>query len=145
MNKAKSEQRPGIVNKGIEERRDREEKRAQNHHTFAPEHVGERTGGQFEENAGDRRSGDNDADEFGKRAEMGGKGWQHRASCHLIAEARQEAREHDGAEAFIGPSWAKSSFFLPRHARGDNADGAPLASNAPSRDCECWPLRSGVA
>jgi hypothetical protein len=32
--------------------------------------------------------GDDDADEFGKRAEIGGEGWQDRASCHLIAEAR---------------------------------------------------------
>jgi hypothetical protein len=41
----------------------------------------------LEENADDRRSGDNDADEFGDRAEMRNEGWQHRASCHLVAEA----------------------------------------------------------
>ena len=48
----------------IEERRRGKEKRSEHHHPLAAEHVGERAGRKLEEDTGDGRGGDNDADEF---------------------------------------------------------------------------------
>ena len=64
-------------------------------------------GGQLEEHAGDGRSGDNDADEFGERAEMGSEGWQHRASswiccCHELDLSRVRAGSFGSFHAEIG-------------------------------------------
>jgi hypothetical protein len=98
VDKAEREQHPRIAHERIEERRQREEEPAQNHHSLAPEYIGERSGGQLEENAGDRGGGDDDADKFRKRAETGGEGGQNGASRHLIAETREQAREHDSRE-----------------------------------------------
>ena len=85
MNKAESKQRPWVTDEWVEERWCREKDSAQNHHALAPKHVGERAGRQLEENSGNSRGGDDDTDEFRKRAEMGGKCGQDWASRHLIA------------------------------------------------------------
>ena len=98
VNETEGEQRRGACNERIKERRHGEEESAQHHHPLAPQYVGKRTGGQLEEDAGDRRGGDDDADQFRKGAEVGGKSRQNRASRHLIAEAGQQARKDDGRE-----------------------------------------------
>jgi hypothetical protein len=88
VRKAQREQRPRLSDERIEEWRDRKKQRTQHHHALAPEHVGERPRRQLEENAGDRRGGDDDPDELGRDAKIGGKRGEHRAARRLVAEAR---------------------------------------------------------
>jgi hypothetical protein len=83
------------VDQRIEERRHREEQRAQHHHALAAEHVRECARRQLEEHARDGRGRDDDADELGQGAEVGGEDRQHRRSRHLVAEARQQACKDD--------------------------------------------------
>jgi hypothetical protein len=73
----------------------RRKKSPEHHHALAPEHVRERPGRQLEEDAGDGRGGDYDADEFRQGAEIGGEDRQNWAARHLVAEARKQACQHD--------------------------------------------------
>jgi len=102
VNEAEREERPRLLHERIEERRSSEKKRPQHHHALAPKHVGERARRQLEEHAGDGRGGDDDADELGQGAEIGGEDGEHRTSRHLVAEARKQACKHDRDECVHG-------------------------------------------
>jgi len=62
----------------------RRKKRAEHHHALAPKHVGKRAGRQLEKDAGDGRGRNNDADELGQGAEIGGEDGRNLAARHLI-------------------------------------------------------------
>ena len=58
---------------------------------------------------------------------MGSECGQDRASRHLIAEARQQAREYDGRECVHRNFPDQAHVFLARHALRDKANFECLA------------------